>query len=357
VRFSKWLEKTLISKQLAVVLFESLKIKAPKKTATGFSTAADVLESLKGGHPIISHILTYRGLEKLRSTYVDALPVQISPITHRIHCTFNQIGAATGRLSCQDPNLQNIPIRTEEGRKIRAAFKPQKAGWNYLSADYSQIELRLLAHFSEDPSLIKAFQEGEDVHAFTASLIFNTPLKEVTPDMRHKAKAVNFGIIYGQQAFGLSQGLDIDYKQAAAFIETYFQRYKKVKDFFEFCKENARKTGASVTLCGRKRPIPELTSSNPLIRSAAERFAMNSPLQGTAADLIKIAMKDVHHLLQREKDMGLMILQIHDELLFEVPSGQTSTLAAHIKNIMENVFSLKVPLVVDISIGKNWEEC
>lgn len=344
-------------KQLGTILFDSLGIKPLKKTTTGYSTAADVLDTLKEEHPIIHDILAYRGLEKLRSTYVDALPEQISPLTHRIHPTFNQIGAATGRLSCQDPNLQNIPIRTEDGRKIRTAFKPQKEGWSFLSADYSQIELRLLAHFSEDPSLIKAFQEGQDVHAYTASLVFNIPLQEVTSEMRHHAKAVNFGILYGQQAFGLSQGLDIGYKEAATFIDTYFERYGKVKEFFETCKEKARKTGKAVTLQGRERPIPEITNKNPLIRSAAERLAMNTPLQGTTADLMKMAMIQIQSLLDSDKSLGLMLLQIHDELLFEAPDGKIQALAHHVKGIMENLVSLKVPLVVDISIGKNWGEC
>lgn len=344
-------------KQLGNILFETMGIKPLKKTTTGYSTAADVLESLKEENPIIHDILAYRGLEKLRSTYVDSLPEQISPETHRIHCTFNQIGAATGRLSCQDPNLQNIPVRSEDGRKIRAAFKPQKEGWSLLSADYSQIELRLLAHLSEDPSLIKAFCQGEDVHAYTASLVFNVPLNEVTAEMRHHAKAVNFGIMYGQQAFGLSQGLDIDYKEAATFIDTYFERYQKVKEFFETNKEVARKTGKATTLFGRQRPIPEINNKNPLIRSGAERLAMNTPLQGTTADLMKMAMLQIDALLDKDKHLGLMLLQIHDELLFEVPDAHVHELAAAVKDIMENLVTLKVPLIVDISIGKNWGEC
>lgn len=344
-------------KQLGIVLFEKLGIKPYKKTTTGYSTAADILESLKTNNPVIQTILDYRVLEKLRSTYVDALPQQISLHTQRIHCTFNQAIAATGRLACQNPNLQNIPIRTEEGRKIRTAFQPEKKGWSYLAADYSQIELRLLAHLSEDPSLIKAFEAGEDIHAFTASLVFNIPLSQVTPAMRHQAKAVNFGILYGQQAFGLSQGLDIAYNEAAAFIDTYFQRYQKVKEFFESCKEKVRQTGYATTLSGRKRPIPEINNRNPLIRSQAERLAMNTPLQGTAADLIKIAMIKIDHLLKNDNYLGFMNLQIHDELLFELPDEEIASLSLPIKKIMETVFCLKVPLIVDISIGKNWGEC
>jgi DNA polymerase-1 len=344
-------------KQLSQILFEKMGIKPVKKTTTGFSTSADVLEALKEEAPIAERILEYRTIEKLLSTYLDALPTQVNPKTKRIHCTFSQSTAATGRLSSQDPNLQNIPIRRKEGKKIREAFKPQHPGWSFLAADYSQVELRLLAHLSEDPALVKAFREGEDVHAYTASLVFDVPLKEVTSDMRQKAKAVNFGIVYGQQAFGLSEGLGIHYKEAAAFIHTYFERYKKVKEYLEFCKESVRKTGRAVTLTGRQRPIPEITSKNPAIRAQAERLAINTPLQGTAADLIKLAMIDIDGFLQREKEKGMMILQIHDELLFEAPDTHLDALSSQVKNAMENVFKLNVPLIVDISIGKNWGEC
>ncbi len=344
-------------KQLSAILFEKMGIKPPKKTTTGYSTAADVLESLQGSNPIVKKILEYRTLEKLRSTYVNALPEQILPKTHRIHCTFNQSIAATGRLSCQDPNLQNIPVRTEAGKKIREAFKPQKADHSFISADYSQVELRLLAHLSQDPGLIAAFEAGEDIHAYTASLVFDVPLDKVTPQMRYQSKAVNFGIIYGQQAYGLSQELGIEFKEAARFIETYFQRYKKIKEFLDSCKDNARQTGRAITLTGRRRPIPNIHSKNPMIRAQAERLAVNTPLQGTAADLIKLAMLAVDALLKTELNLGTMILQIHDELLFEVPDDQADKLAKKVKHIMENVMPLSVPLIVDISIGKNWGEC
>lgn len=344
-------------KQLSAILFEKMKIKPPKKTTTGYSTAFEVLDSLKEEAPIIKQIIEYRTLEKLRSTYVDALPEQINPATHRIHCTFNQSVAATGRLSCQDPNLQNIPVRTQEGKKIREAFKPEHPHFSYVAADYSQIELRLLAHLSEDPALVKAFQEGEDIHTFTAALVFDVPLKEVTPEMRYQAKTVNFGIIYGQQAFGLSQQLGIDYHEAESFIQTYFERYSRVKEFLDFCKESVRKTGRAITLTGRQRPIPEINSKNPSIRAAAERLAINTPLQGTAADLIKMAMIQVDAHLKAHPHEGMMILQIHDELLFESPDDQAHKLAAKTKAIMEGVFTLNVPLIVDISIGKNWGEC
>ncbi|HNA62062.1 MAG TPA: DNA polymerase I [Rhabdochlamydiaceae bacterium] len=339
-------------KQLSKVLFEEMGIPAPKKTATGFSTSADVLEELKV--PITEKILEYRTLEKLRSTYVDALPQEINQETHRIHCTFNQSVAATGRLSCQDPNLQNIPVRTADGKKIRSAFKPQDSQWSFISADYSQIELRLLAHLSEDPVLLRAFNEGEDVHAYTASVVFDIPLKEVTDEMRHKAKAVNFGILYGQQAFGLSQGLKIDFRDAASFIETYFKRYPRVREFLEFCKESARQTGRVVTMTGRQRPIPDILAKNPQARAAAERLAINTPLQGTAADLIKIAMIQIDQVMSKDAHM---LLQIHDELLFESPDNHIETLSTQVKTIMEGVMQLKVPLEVHISIGKNWGEC
>lgn len=344
-------------RQLSTILFEKMGIKPPKKTVTGYSTAFDVLDSLKDEVPIVKKIIEYRTLEKLRSTYVDALPSQINPNTHRIHCTFNQSVAATGRLSSQDPNLQNIPIRTEEGKKIRGAFKPQKPHYSFVAADYSQIELRLLAHLSEDPALLKAFREGDDIHTYTAALVFNLPLNKVTSQMRYQAKAVNFGIIYGQQAFGLSQQLGINYNEAEEFIHTYFERYSKVKEFLNFCKEGARKTGRAVTLTGRQRPIPEIHSKNPAIRSAAERLAINTPLQGTAADLIKMTMIQVADYLQKRPLEEKMILQIHDELLFETPDEEAQRLAAKVKQIMEGVFTLKVPLIVDISIGKNWGEC
>ncbi|HSX12426.1 MAG TPA: DNA polymerase I [Rhabdochlamydiaceae bacterium] len=344
-------------KQLSHILFEKLQIRPLKKTETGYSTSAEVLEMLEDASPIIPKIINYRFFEKLRSTYVDALPEQIDPKTGRIHCTFNQSGTATGRLACQDPNLQNIPVRSSEGRKLRTAFRPQLSHWSYLAADYSQIELRLLAHFSEDPVLTKAFQEGEDVHTYTASLVFDVPLKEVTSEMRHQAKAVNFGILYGQQAFGLAKELNIETKQAAALIETYFKRYSKVKEYLESCKETVRKTGKSFTMSGRQRPIPDINSKNPMIRSAAERLAVNTPLQGGQADLIKLAMIKIDQMLKKQQEQGYMILQVHDELIFEVPDDRVEFLAQEVKKIMETIFVLKVPLVVDISIGKNWGEC
>lgn len=342
-------------KQLSVILFEKLGIKAPKKTATGLSTSADVLENLQ--HPIAKLILEYRSLEKLRSTYIDALPLEVDRRTKRIHCTFNQSVAATGRLSCQNPNLQNIPIRTDLGRKIRKAFRPEADSWSFLAADYSQIELRLLAHLSEDPHLIEAFLQGQDVHAHTASLIFNTPLQVVTKEQRYAAKAVNFGVIYGQQAFGLSQALGIEIGEAAAFIEAYFKQYSRVKLFIEECKEKARQTGKAVTYTGRERLIPEINSKNGQIRALAERLAINTPLQGTAADLIKQAMLKIDQQLTEKNLKGYMILQIHDELIFEIPDEDKPLMEKLVKETMQNVLTLRVPLIVDVAVGKNWAEC
>jgi DNA polymerase-1 len=344
-------------KQLSAILFQKLGIHPPKKTATGHSTNAEVLESLVDEHPIAAKLLEYRAVEKLRSTYVDALPAEVNSKTKRIHCNFNQTVAATGRLSCQDPNLQNIPVRTELGRSIRGAFKPQQQGWSFLGADYSQIELRLLAHFSEDPTLIEAFQHHQDIHAHTAATVMNIPIEQVTPEQRHQAKAVNFGIVYGQQAFGLSQGLKIDVKEASAFIKKYFERYSHVKAFVEGNKQKARETGKAVTIIGRERLIPEIHSKNFVLRGAAERLAMNTPLQGSAADLIKLAMLEVDRQLRKHQLHSFMILQIHDELVFEAPDQELDQLKNIVKTAMEGIFKLKVPLVVNISIGKNWEEC
>lgn len=344
-------------KQLSDILFKKLGINPPKKTATGHSTSADVLESLQHQYPIASKMMEYRVLEKLRSTYVESLPLEVNPKTHRIHCTFNQFVAATGRLSCQDPNLQNIPVRSEWGIKIRQAFRPEKEGWSFLAADYSQIELRLLAHLSNDPTLIAAFKNNEDIHISTAAAIFNVPLEKVTKEMRYQAKAVNFGVVYGQGPFGLSQALGIDVKDAKLFIDMYFKQYGKVREYVEASKEAARKTGRAVTLTGRERLIPEIHSKNMQIRAAAERLAINTPLQGTAADLIKIAMIQIHERLHKERKIGYMILQIHDELIFEIPDFEILSVEPMVREVMQSVFKLKVPLIVDISIGKNWKEC
>ncbi|KIC75248.1 DNA polymerase I [Neochlamydia sp. EPS4] len=344
-------------KQMSDILFNKLGIQPPKKTATGNSTSAEVLEFLQHQYPIASKLMEYRMLEKLRSTYVETLPLEVNPKTHRIHCTFNQSVAATGRLSCQDPNLQNIPVRTEWGIQIRQAFRPEKSGWSFLAADYSQIELRLLAHLSEDPTLLEAFQSNQDIHLRTAAAIFNVPLEQVTKEMRYQAKTVNFGVIYGQGPFGLSQTLGIDVKDAKLFIEMYFKQYSKVKEYLESVKESVRKLGKAVTLTGRERLIPEINSKNMQIRAAAERLAVNAPIQGTAADLIKLAMIQINERLHKERKLGYMVIQIHDELIFELPDFEILSIEPMVREIMQNVFKLKVPLIVDISIGKNWKEC
>lgn len=344
--------------QLSRILFEKMELKSSKKTQTGLSTRAEVLEQLaEAGFPIAQKLLEYRALEKLRSTYVDTLPQEIHPHSNRIHTTFTQYVAATGRLACQDPNLQNIPVRTLQGKKIREAFRPEKKGWSYLAADYSQIELRLLAHLSDDPHLIQAFQSGEDIHRFTASLVFDVSYDQVSKVQRDHAKAINFGIIYGQQAFGLSKELGIDVREAAAFIEAYFKRYPRVKNFIQASVDVARSTGKSVTMIGRERELPEINSSNMIIRMASERLAINTPLQGSAADLIKLAMLKIDALLQEKKMESFMVLQVHDELIFEAPDHELPVLGKLVTQAMENVFTLKVPLVVDVTIGKNWGEC
>jgi DNA polymerase I len=343
--------------QLQKVLFEKLNIPYPKKRSGNLSTAEDILEALKSDYLITAKVLDYRKLEKLRSTYVDILPEQVNPQTQRIHCTFNQSVAATGRLSCQDPNLQNIPIRSVIGSQIRESFHPQKEHWSYLGGDYSQIELRLLAHLSEDPNLMEAFINQEDIHNFTAAAIYNIPLKEVTKEQRYSAKAVNFGIIYGQQAFGLAQALGISNAEASAFIETYFSRFHRIKEFIQHCKDQARLTGKAVTFTGRERQIPEIHSKNAMLRNQAERLAVNTPIQGTAADMIKMAMLSLSAELAHRKTEGYMILQIHDELIFELPDSEISLFNPLVKKTMEQILHLKVPLVVDISIGKNWKEC
>ncbi len=344
-------------KQLGHILFEKMEIPPPKKTKTGYSTNVEVLETLVDEYPIAQLVMEYRTLEKLRSTYAEALPETVNQQTGRVHCTFNQGVAATGRLSSQNPNLQNIPVRTAEGRRIRGAFRPEKKGWSYLSADYSQIELRLVAHFAEDPELIKAFKAGEDIHAFTASQTFGVPLEEVTKEQRYQAKAINFGILYGQQAFGLARETGLSMGEAKDFIKRYFERYPRIKEYLQKCKEKARKSERAVTISGRERLIPDLSSKNPHIRSAAERLAINTPLQGSAADLIKMAMLDVDKEIEKQQLNGYLVLQIHDELIFEIPDGEIMAFEGLVKKAMEGVQKLKVPLVVDVSIGKNWKEC
>ncbi len=343
--------------QLGRILFEDLKLPAPLKYGKGktISTAADVLEELAADHEIVRKVLEYRQLTKLKGTYVDALPALIDSQTGRLHTSFNQTGAATGRLSSSNPNLQNIPIRTELGREIRAAFVP-RAGWKLIVADYSQIELRLLAHMSRDEVLVEAFRNGEDIHTRTAAEVMGVPPLMVTPEARRNAKAVNFGIVYGISPFGLAAQLGIPQREAQVYIENYFVRYAGVRKFIEATKAEVRRTGVTRTLLGRQRPIPDINSRNPAARGFAERTAVNSPLQGTAADLIKLAMVRIDRAMERRGGQAAMLLQVHDELVFEAPADEAAEVAALAKREMEQVYPLEVPLLVDVGIGDNWRD-
>ncbi len=343
--------------QLGKVLFEELRLPAPQRHGRGktISTAADVLEELAPEHEIVRKVLEYRQLAKLKGTYVDALPALVNPRTGRLHTSFNQTGAATGRLSSSNPNLQNIPIRTELGRQIRAAFLPRE-GWKLMVADYSQIELRLLAHMSRCPLLLEAFRNGEDIHTRTAAEVFGVPPLMVTAEMRRRAKAVNFGMIYGLSAFGLAAQLDVSKQEAQLYIDSYFQRYAGVKEFIERTIEEVRRTGFTRTLFGRRRPIPDINSGNPSARGFAERTAVNTPLQGTAADLIKLAMIRIQEELDGRRLRTAMLLQVHDELLFESPPEEVEEVKALVRRQMENVCKLEVPLVAEVGVGDNWRD-
>jgi len=340
--------------QLGDILFVKMGIPGGKKTKKGYSTAADVLEKLAPDYPFVSKILQYRAVAKLRSTYTDALIACIAP-DGRIHSTFNQTITATGRISSTEPNLQNIPVRMEQGRMIRKFFVPED-GCCFIDADYSQIELRIMAHLSNDPSLIEAFNSGADIHAITASKVFHVPLDEVTPLMRRNAKAVNFGIIYGISAFGLSEDLKITRKDAKEFIDEYFMTFPKVKEYLDNGVDRAKKEGYVTTEFGRRRPLPELTSSNFMQRSFGERVAMNAPIQGTAADIMKIAMIRVKTRLEKEGLAARVILQVHDELLLEAPEAEKETVTNLLKEEMENAVSFSVPMLVETSTGYNWWE-
>ncbi|QPJ65727.1 MAG: DNA polymerase I [Candidatus Nitrohelix vancouverensis] len=343
------------TKQLAVILFEKLELPAVKKTKSGYSTDVSVLEELAAQHPLPELILNYRQLAKLKSTYVDSLPQEVYSKTGRVHTSYNQTVAATGRLSSSDPNLQNIPIRTEIGREIRKAFIAPE-GRLILSADYSQIELRLLAHLSGDPALTQAFERGEDIHSRTAAEIFNQDLDAVNPDLRRMAKAVNFGIVYGLSPFGLSRQLKISQREAKEFIEQYFHLYKNVKLYMETTVEQARDRGFTLTLFNRKRYLPDLNSKNRQARQAAERVAINSPVQGSAADLIKVAMIRLREHFAKSKMQAKMLMQVHDELVFECPEEEKDALGKLVKQEMEQVMKLSVPLVVDMGWGPNWND-
>ena len=341
-------------KQLGIILFETLKIPGGKKTKTGYSTAASVLEKLAPDYPFINKILEYRQYTKLKSTYADGLVSYIG-VDGRIHGKFNQTITATGRISSTEPNLQNIPVRMELGRLIRKVFVPEE-GYIFLDADYSQIELRILAHCSGDQQLIDAYRNQKDIHRITASQVFHVPFDEVTDLQRRNAKAVNFGIVYGISSFGLSEDLSIGRKEAAKYIEDYFKTYPGIKVFLDDTVRHAKEMGYVVTLFGRRRPVPELSSSNFMQRSFGERVAMNAPIQGTAADIIKIAMTGVDQRLKKQGMRSRLVLQVHDELLIEAYKPELEQVKEILKEEMENAASLDVPLEIDMHTGENWYE-
>jgi len=349
------------TQQLSDALFKRLGLPAQglRKTASGhFSTAADVLERLRGKHPVIDLILEQRELAKLKSTYVDALPRLVNPHTGRLHTSYNQTGTVTGRISSSEPNLQNIPIRTPVGRQVRRAFVAAP-GCQLVAADYSQVELRIMAHISGDEGLLSAFARGEDIHASTAAAILGVPLAEVTSDMRRLAKTVNFGLSYGQTAYGLAQATGLTQPEAENFIKAYFERFPKVREYIDLTKALATRQGYVETLLGRRRYFPELQPGSQAthnVRQSAERMAINAPIQGTAADIIKIAMIRLHRALQERGLRARMTLQVHDELVLEAPDGEVTAAAGLVREVMENAFDLLAPLKADIKVGQNWEE-
>jgi DNA polymerase-1 len=339
------------------VLFDKLGLPVQKKTKkkTGYSTDVDVLTTLAEHHELPALVLRHRTLAKLKSTYADALLQTADPRTHRIHSSFNQTVTATGRLSSSEPNLQNIPIRSEEGLEIRRAFVPQP-GWRLLSADYSQVELRVLAHCSEDPILIEAFRSGEDIHARTACEVFHVSPEDLTPELRRHAKVINFGIIYGMGPFSLAQDLGISQKMAKTYIDSYFDRYEGVKRFIEETIETARRTRRISTLSGRIRLLPDIDSANPNIRRFAERTAVNTPIQGTAADLIKLAMIRVDRALEAGRFRAAMLLSVHDEIVLEAPPEEVDGVSEMVRSEMESVWDLRVPLRVNLADGESWAD-
>jgi DNA polymerase-1 len=345
------------SQQLGAILFEKLKLPVQKKTKkkTAYSTDVDVLMSLAKLHELPALVLKHRTLAKLKSTYADALVGLIHPQTGRIHTCYHQTVTATGRLSSSEPNLQNIPIRTPEGLEIRRTFVPRE-GWRLMSVDYSQVELRILAHYAEDETLIRAFRDGEDIHTRTASEVFEVAPSQVSPELRRQAKAINFGIIYGMSPFGLARQLDISQKMAKVYIDHYFGRYPGVKRFLDRTIEEARRTGRTSTLLGRIRLLPDIGSTNAMVRQAAERVAVNTPIQGTAADLIKVAMIRIDEALTREGLKAAMLMTVHDELVFEAPPDEVARVSARVAGIMEGVWDLRVPLKVNVAVGSNWAE-
>ena len=343
-------------KQLGEILFDKLKlVEKPKKTKTGqYSTAEDVLSYLAKDHEIIQNVLDYRGLAKLKSTYVDALPEQVEPVTGRVHTDYMQTVAATGRLSSNNPNLQNIPIRTERGRQVRKAFIPRDKNYTLLAADYSQIELRIIAALSDETTMIEAFKNGEDIHASTASKVFDVPLDQVTREQRSNAKTVNFGIIYGVSAFGLSNQTDLSRSEAKELIDTYYKTYPKLRNYMSEQVDFARDNGYVQTVLGRRRYLKDINGSNAIVRGAAERNAVNAPIQGSAADIIKIAMINIHKKLEKGNYKSKMLLQVHDELVFDIYNPELEELKKLIKSEMENAYKLDVPLDVEVGVGENW---
>jgi len=341
--------------QLSFILFEELKLPPARKTKGGYSTGASVLEELRGVHPIIEFILDYRQLAKLKSTYIDALPGLINPKTGRVHTSFNQTRTATGRLSSSEPNLQNIPVRGEAGKEVRQAFIAPP-GSRLLAGDYSQIDLRALAHLSQDSSLLNAFHRDEDIHTATAAQLFGVDASQVTPDMRRLAKTVNFGVIYGMSDYGLEQATELSREEAAQFITSYFGKYPGVKQYLESTKQQARELGYVQTLLGRKRFIPEINSPNRQVREAAERMAINMPVQGTSADIIKVAMINLYREMVKRQLKSKLLLQVHDELVFEVPQEELETMCQLVPQVMSTALALSVPLKVDTKTGNNWGE-
>ncbi len=344
--------------QLSAILFEEIKLPKTRRTKFGHTTDAQALEALRGVHPVIDLIMLYRHITKLKSTYVDTLPALINPKTGRVHTTFNQTIAATGRLSSNDPNLQNIPVRTELGGQVRSAFVARDIGpdpW-LLAADYSQVELRILAHLCQDPNLLDAFHRDEDIHASTAAQVFGVEIDKVTLEMRRRAKVFNFGVLYGLSDFGLSQREGISREEAAQFIETYFRKYERVRQWQEQVVADTRRLGYAETLAGRRRYIPEINSANYQSRSAAERMAVNMPVQGTASDIIKIAMNRIDAEMRERGLRSKMLLQVHDELIFEGPASELDALREMAVRVMPASLTLAVPLKVDVKVGRNWGE-
>jgi DNA polymerase I len=344
-------------KQLSEVLFTRLGLPSVKLTKEGVSTDQGVLEALRWQHPIAEKMLEYRRLSKLKNTYVDKLPTMICPATGRVHASFNQTVTATGRLSSSNPNMQNIPIRSEQGQEIRRAFVAQAPEQVILAADYSQIELRLLAHFSRDPGLLEAFHSGQDIHRFVAAQVYGVPIDAVEPAQRSKAKAVNFGIIYGQTAYGLSRAIGVSQEEAQRFIDDYFARYPRIRGFMDGVIGKAKKDGGVRTILGRRRDLPDLNDRQSARRKLAERMAVNTVVQGSAADMIKVAMINIHHRIKADKLPIRMLLQVHDELVFELPEKKAAEYAAWIRKEMAAALSLDVPIVVDVGWGDNWLEC